>query len=159
MKYLMTILLLTLTACGSGGGSNSGSSAAVPGVDPSLPATCKNLYSVWQSDTDLEKHDFTTLANGSSNYDYGFIGSSGTTCGYASDPSKNVTAQITAMSGGAYQAQLALVASDAMTGVCALYTPPGSVGGRYSNALIITSTCDEIQICIPYGAGTCKTFH
>ena len=60
MKYLI-LLSLVLTGCGGSGGGD-GSSTHAPGNN--LPPSCKSLYSVWTSTTDLEQHDFSNLIGG-----------------------------------------------------------------------------------------------
>jgi hypothetical protein len=156
MKLLILILVSVLvSACGSSGES---SSAGGSGGTPTLPPTCKSLYSVWHADTGSTTFDFSSLANGATNSDYEWTASDGSTCGYATNPSQNLSAYITTTT-GAYTHQLSMVATIAMTGQCAVYTPPGSSGNLYSNALIDASTCDQITICEPYGSGNCKTFH
>jgi hypothetical protein len=154
MRRLLLVLILLLSACGKGS-SDSGVSSGLP---PNLPPGCKNLYSVWQSTTDLERHDFTTLANSAINSDWEYLSGTGATCGYASNAAQAMSAQMVAASGN-YQFELNMVSSLALTGDCARYVPPGSTGGRYGNAMIKMTVCDEIQICEPYGAELCKTFH
>jgi hypothetical protein len=151
------VLFLVLSACGSSGGS--GAAAVVDGRAPGIPATCKSLYSSWQSANDSERHDFTALANSVVEQEYGYVAGDNATCGYVTNPGHNLTAQMVATSGGNHQWSMNMVASLAMVGTCATYTPPGSIGNRYSNLMIRMPSCDVLEICIPYGLGTCKTFN
>ncbi len=151
------VLSILLSGCGAGGGSEPG--LTDDGIPDNLPPTCKTLYSVWNSTSDLESHDLTGLANGAVVQEYQYKASDGVTCGYATNPNHNLSAEMVTATGGTYHWSLNMVASLAMGGTCGTYTPPGSIGNRYSNAVISMLACNELTICEPAGAGLCKTFH
>ncbi len=155
MKTIV-VLAMFLVGCAGGGGGAAPAASVAPGLNPS----CKSIYSVWSSTTDSEQWDFTSLAGAVTNPDYGWTASNGVTCGYASNPNHELTAQLTAVVNGHYQYQVATVATLAESGTCGLYIPPGSIGGRYGWVLIDMNACGEIQICHGTGgADICKTFH
>ena len=153
MKNLICILTLILVGCGKGG-SSPVLGAPAPGLPPGLPGTCKSLYSVWNSMTDSEQFDFTSLQGAAVNSTYTYHASDNSVCGQA-----GLSSQIVQPSGfptGQYE--LNLVFSVTPVGACLNYVPPGSIQNRYADAILEMSTCNQLQVCIPYGAGTCKTF-
>lgn len=156
MKNLILILsMILITGCGGGSGSDT---APDTGVPPSLPPTCKSLYNIWQADLDQERFDFTNLANGLTIQEYEFKASNGTTCGYVSNPNHNLTARIqVATTGAAYDYLLKMRYSLIMGGQCSLYE--NAPGDKNQTAVIYMTTCNQIEICLSTGLGTCKTFH
>lgn len=164
MKPFLILFFLLLTACGgSGGGTEAG--GIDDGTPEGIPPTCKNLYSVWQSISDLEMHDFSNLYGGGILQEYEYKAYDGVTCGYVSNPNHNLTAQIlSAASLGLtvpWEYQLKMRYSLAMGGQCATYQVPGSIGAKDQVAYIVMTSCNEIQICedaFASALGSCKIF-
>jgi hypothetical protein len=158
MKNVILILSLTLTACG--GGSSGGNSDNGRPID--LPPTCKGLYDVWNSTTDLERHDFTNLSGGNLSSDYSYRAGDGQTCSYIANPNHSIEAQIqTAAQLGIFNApyewRLRMEYSLEIGGSCATYRVNNTSPNH--NAYLVMTGCNELQICEVSTMNDCKTFN
>jgi hypothetical protein len=91
MIRLIMILTLVLVGCAGGGGASAtgGNNVAPPtdNDDNNPVITCKSINDVWNSKTDMERHDFTTIVVGNPSYvNYAFIGSNGAICPAGGQP-------------------------------------------------------------------------
>lgn len=153
-KVICLIAIMTwLTACGSGGGT-PGEAGGVPAA---VAPVCKGLYDVWTSTTDLEQFDLRPFAPGTPVHEYEYTAYDGAKCGYVTNPNHYLEAQL--VTTGPNEYQISMDASAPLGGQCATYVYPDSVDGKHGGVIVKTTACNEIQLCLPFGAGTCKTFH
>lgn len=160
---LICFVTLTLVACGSKGGGASPAAAPVSPTEP-LDPSCKPIESVWTSDSDLERHDFSGFTHGVTTVDYEFRGSDGAVCGYSTNPNHELNAGLEVpsdygLSGVEWNYRLFLNYSLAIGGTCGTY---GSSPADPTQVAFIKFGCNSLEIC--RGSNTtqlsnCKSFH
>lgn len=151
-------MVLLTSACAKGGGDSSSTSGTAPAAP--IPATCKTIYNVWQSDTDQEQHDFSAMANEVVVTDYSYIASDGSACGYANNSNYDLNTQLFAIAPGTiiYDHHVEMHAGLSMGGTCGVYNHAGAeVYQRYSSIFIKELGCNQIELCNE--TDVCKTFH
>lgn len=94
MKLFLILLVgLTLIGCGKPGNTVAPNSV-IPTIVPVVPG-CKSIYSLWQSETDLESHDFRVFdENTITAPDHEWRASDGLICGYVNNPYHFVRIQL-----------------------------------------------------------------
>lgn len=154
MKHLIVLAIL-ISGCASGKGDGSKGGTTTPTITP----VCKDLFSVWQSTTDQESHDFTQLTGEVVLQEYQYTAYDGAICGYVNNPNQNLSAQLVATPNVAWDYRLEMNYSLAMGGQCATYEVNGSIGHRQQTAYIIETACNQIKICVDANVpSTCKIF-
>lgn len=148
---LYALATILVTGCGKGGSSSGGSPTAP--ADPSTPGGpgCKAVNSVWQSDTNSERHDFTNL---NVNYQaYTFVGYNGVNCN--SQTAKLYAATPVPASYG-FQYQIEMVNNNPAIGCD--YWEDGTQHTHASGLLMLS--CTKLTICRAVNdPNNCKTFH